>query len=572
MSYIPNNDRQEPTSVYFDSDDLARAKIIKKHIDDRVTKVMKGIDGRTQRKDIEKKYERELKKLGGRLESFRKVTTEKVTKEMREVSVRYYNERFRHLIYNNSVFDKYEFAKTYQSAHAKEYFDELKPFKDELTKIINTEFLRSDRSQILLMRTVFKRFKPWLKKYDYKLIFYGGNLMRSISNNIRRYLDPYTDEIINKIFLMFVQKSDNDFSLLMKKTNFDNSKILTEEEYDKNFNRAYIETIDIMNDIRDELEENLEDHFEYFRYGKKHKKRILAQALTGLNGIDLEYKFENLRLSPRHDQILLLGTAEEMKLDEMKPDTSEKLSLFINRSKGSILFCSYNNALEYIPQDGGFAKFALQRIKFNFESDVDAMFNGVPYLLDLNVSGEVIDVGINHLYKDAMWKDMGAKELIKFSNDMTHELHNDEYDFDYTVYNLHYQVQLMMMIIYEKMKYPWDDAKYNKRLARIIYYEFFRLLDMFPISSGSLRKIRDKFLTMDSRFLKQMKESNEEMVKKIGDEPKDKQKGLKKKYNSYIKDLKFYLDKMNKIVNSIIIFFEGGRKLNINHVFDINVN
>ena len=568
-----NNPLPEPTGVFFDEEDLDIAKQIISDIDKNITKLKSTINASTKPK-LESLYAKELKKINKIIVTKGKQLDldNKTSKEFHHDIETYFKTEFKNKIYNDPKFNDYQYAKSYPTAVMADYNDELKPFKDVLSDVVNTEFFASNKSQIQLLKTVFHYFKPWLDKHDYKLIFYGGNLMRLISNNIRKYLDPYSDDIIQKIFLKFVKKNDNDFTLMTKTTTRDNSRDLTLDEYNSDFIRNYNQVLHIVSEIRNELDAKLPKHFEYFRYNDEHKKRIMSRYLVELNKINKNYRFSSLKINAREDQILLFGKDKVLKDPKISREDSDYISLFNNKRRKSYLYCSFNNALEFFSKEDIYIKFALHRIKFNFLTEVDAVFDESEYVFELNLGGEVVDVGVPHLMLDSRWLRYNPKEINGFVRKKTHTIHNDEYDFDYTVFGLHYQVELLMTMIYVSLDFPWLDPKYEKRIARIVYYEFFRVLDQHPVSTKSLKKIKKSILNMNTLFFKEIAERNKGYARKIKEEVDDREQSkLQKKYDSYISDLDYYINAIGEIIDSIIIYFEGGRSLEVKRVFDLDI-
>ncbi len=209
----------EPIAVALDSSekkivDDSKIKIDKEKIKIRKDKKnVKQLKNKNQREKIDK-FKKSLfvelnKKISKKMED-----KMGVKKEMLEKVSEYFVKELENEIRYDPRISHYKFVESFDIPEI--YDDPFKPHKDILTSFVNEQLLARNEHQIKLIKLIYKHFGPFTEKYDIKLIFYGGNLMRLINNNIKLYLDPHTDEIIDKIFSNFVKKSDNDFVLMGK--------------------------------------------------------------------------------------------------------------------------------------------------------------------------------------------------------------------------------------------------------------------------------------------------------------------------------------------------------------------
>lgn len=451
-------------------------------------------------------------------------------------------------LFENKFFKDFRLIETYEEPE--EYQDDMKPAKDVLTELVNYEFFTNNLQQKQLLKLMFTKFKSFEKRKAY-LIYYGGNPMRMISNNCKEYFDKNTNKILDEIFSQFVKKSDNDFSMMHLPPSIKEKKL---QDYEKEYNiykgNLFIDASKKLEEIRDIMHKDLKKYFTYPKLSRIKRVNIKKKYLKKINEIykDQEETFLTLNLKRRPDQLLIYREFAEK---------NKQLIDFYQNHKGLILYNSYNDALEYI-LSSQFTKFSLLRTKVNFSSLIGNY--------ELNIGGELIDIGIPHMGFSDEWATYDKKKFEEFIKKYTVVIHDKDLNFNYRTYNLDYTVLLLYKIIYVKQKYPWGDNKYVKRLARIFYFELFRVLDMFPVSLESLKQIKNEIINNKTMYLSKIKKHNQDFKKMI-----KKDKKQKKQYQEYLKSYQYYKNILIKVIDSMIKYFKNNYKMTDQNVYKINI-
>lgn len=450
------------------------------------------------------------------------------------------------------------------------YIEHNRFIKDILTSFVNDEMLTTNEHQILLMSVVYKHMNPWLKKRNARLIFYGGNLMRQIHRNINEYFDPESQDIFEKFFGAFVKKSDNDFSLMLGKNPLQMGKGNVVKQYDDYHNKCFMEVSVILEKIRDELMSDLYSHFSFFKYSEDYKKneyrklKLFIQEAAAK--IDSRIKIDNVKINNRADQLLLF------------PDNTVELKLketihYYKNSESNVIFNSYNNALHFA--NPTVAHFTLLRSKINFEIEGTFIKEDGTGTYDMNhqYGGELIDFGMPYLMDDGAHgllskkrdKSEGNDWQTKWLNRKVEVVHNKEPAFDYMLFGNRYQVELLFFILFWVPGRPWLALKYDKRVARSILFEFYWLLDQYPVGVKSLKTIKKIFKNMSS-----------DSLKKIDKETKLARKTIKtdedrRNYKAWVNTLELYIGKITEGIDSLIDFFSGKKRITRAKLFKLNI-
>ncbi len=216
-----------------------------------------------------------------------------------------------------------------------EYKDEKRPLKDYLTDHVTNHYLQYNEQEVNLIRLIYEKIQPMLDKYNLKLVFKGGNVLRMIASNLSDYIPGNAKDIMMSKFAPFLKQSDNDFSIFIP-----NSK-----NFDNNWREQMMRVFLKVREIRDEI--------------NKNTKKYLYDYKTNPEGAK---KF------PIYDQII----------EEFDKDTI--LITEYTKSKKSPIYCNINDSLEF-----GDIKFGLVRSKISF------MFNNGD-----KAAGELIDISFPH--------------------------------------------------------------------------------------------------------------------------------------------------------------------------------
>ena len=478
------------------------------------------------------------------------------------------------------IFDDFEInkvfnARIYDSTINSDVYKEHNRFiKDILTTFVNAEMLTTNDHQILLMSVVYKNMNPWLKKTGSKLIFYGGNLMRQIHRNINEYFDPDSQEVFEKFFGEFVKKSDNDFSLMLGTNPLQMGDVNDPDivrKYDDYHNKCFVEVSYILGKIRDEIMSDLYSHFSFFKYSPEYKKteytKLKLYLQEAASKLDSRIKIDDVKITNRHDQLLLYP-------DNAAPlPTKNKINLYKN-TENNVIFNSYNNALHFRTPEVG--HFSLLRSKINFT--IDGTFvskNDEVYKLKHDYGGELIDFGIPYLMDDGAFSHHGKKYkenkkdggewLKKWLNRKVEIIKNEKYDFEYMLYGNRYQVELLFHILFWVPGRPWLAQKYDKRVARSILFEFYYLIDQYPVGLKALKEIKEIFRNMSSEMLQRIVKETDLACDSIETEED------RINYNAWMHTLEVYVSKIIKGIDSLIDYFNGKKKIPKKNLFKLNI-
>ena len=450
----------------------------------------------------------------------------------------------------------YKLIKKYNISDEEKYEDIDKNIKNILTDFVNENFLKYNENQLYLLDLIYTVLTPFLKKYKLKLVYKGGNVMRLISNNLREYLSPIPNDIIYDVFRPFLQQSDNDFSIYI------NPNI---KNYDKFINKISKELLHYLNSIRNFIKSEPEKFFYIFNLKEEKIENLFKKLQNKLHVREVKLKkIYDKKIISRNSNILIFDNIKNGK---------------------SFLYNSINTSLQFKNYRNEIIKFYLLRTKVNF------ILNN-----SKNVAGELIDISIPHKDDFIMKKLNTNQKYNKYieKNFISHK--NDEYNFTYTIINIDYIIKDLFKILFEQSEYPWENSKYIKRLARIIYFIFLNRLDKYKFSIKNLLIIKNQF----AFFIEQLKR-----VKEISNKrqdlrpryiyslkilPKNNNKYLeliykssfniyqridyknKKFFTEYIKKLIFYSNAIIKISNSINDFFTGKTEIDQYNLYDLYIN
>jgi hypothetical protein len=442
---------------------------------------------------------------------------------------------------------KYKIGFEQNMEKEEEYIDEWKPAKDVFTNLITYNFLSDNKYQIRLMKTMFHEINKVLDKNNSWLIFYGGNLMRLISKNMSKYFGNETDKLINSIYAKYVVKSDNDFVIMSspyKSKNID--------EYNKTYFDMVDRVIQKLEHIRNIIDDKKYHYFSFFNLKKKEQQRLIDKKKDILNDIYKKNKiqFKSAKIENRNDLLILSNSYTN--------NNDFKSTELYSSKNSSPLYNSYNDNLEFFRFGGNkIHSFNLLRTKINFRL-TDNKNNKI------NVGGELIDIGIPKIRTDHNWYHMTDKDMNNFIKKYTKVLYDEEYGFKYRVYNLEYQVLLLLKVIYTGLMFPWLDDKYEKRIARIFYFDMFYELSLSKtLNTKSINKLIIKVKNNKTKYLNMIKDNETKF--------KFRNQKDRNNYKQYLKIYDKYKTITIDILNSLKKFLSGNEQININDVFKINI-
>ena len=422
---------------------------------------------------------------------------------------------------------------------AEEFVDKDKPLKNILTDFVDHYFLTYNHNQLRLMQLIYHVLTPKLKKRGLYLVFKGGNVMRMINQNVKEYLPPDADKVIMDIFEPFLKQSDNDFTIFvnphMKNYN-DMIRIITYEVF---------LALDV---IKKTLLDHLPEYFDIFTLNSDQVHEAFKQ-------LSAELKVKYVKLAPTLDLEILFE----------RPNYSKSAVLVYENqySVKDFLYNTANFALQFYDNHKNLIKFYLCRTKVNFQLNHSK-----------ELSGELIDISLPHKRDWQMATIPNTAAFNKFIAQNVIKQHNDEYDFDYYVINVHYIVHDLFTILFIQNKYPWDDSKYVKRLARLLYFIFVNAMNGGkPFGIHTIDTIIADF----RHFVKQL-QTNKPMAANRNQYLQDfvtKTDALsnptQSQYKEYITTTIKYANAIMNICNKILAFQKGTQPINSKVLYDLNV-
>lgn len=423
--------------------------------------------------------------------------------------------------------------------------DKLKPIKDVLTNLVNDFFIHDNKNEIKLIKLIYKHVDIVLKKYGMFLVFKGGNVLRLINNNIMKYFPKDSDEIINEIFSPFLKFSDNDFTVWV------DPNLMNYRSFYKDILYELFQALD---DIREEYINNLEEYFYIYKLNKIELSSIKENLIEKLNEVDKKDDYFEIQMNKTSDKIITLN------------NDHNKILIFSKIGKEYEFFNSMNFTLDFHQDDGRRIKFSLLRTKLNF------LINSMNS--KKNVSGELIDISVPHKEDSTLKKLDSEDKFAEFISKNVKKINDKKNGFTYYLVNIEYIINDLFEILFSG-DFPWEDSKYEKRMARLIYFIFLGLIDHEKISIKNLNKIKICFKKFKKSLIrtKKLKYKCNHLIELSThiEEVEDKLKTTQdeKKYEDMISSIIKYSNEIIKIIDSIISYLNN--KVKIRDIYEINI-
>ncbi|XWV25426.1 hypothetical protein QJ856_gp0336 [Tupanvirus deep ocean] len=176
---------------------------------------------------------------------------------------------------------------------------------------------------------------------------------------------------------------------------------------------------------------------------------------------------------------------EEFEEKELENLADAQLDIYGNISQ-SEMYVSINRTTTFLAH-GGIVSFNLVRTKVSFNAirAVPNQSTGADeYLVD-RIDGELIDVSITNK------QDYNVKHFFENVDKyiVEYKLEEGECNVPFRAYSIDYLIEDLENILFVHNEYPWDDAKYAKRLKRLIfmYYLSLFLSDEFDNNKDRIR-------------------------------------------------------------------------------------
>jgi hypothetical protein len=411
------------------------------------------------------------------------------------------------------MFCKKMFLDTMTNMVSKEvcFKDEYQHFIFKFQYIINKVF--NDLIGLYILNTTNEGKK--LAKDDILFLYKGGTTMKLLYNkytNIMKEkgLDAFFDNIIKNF-----ERSDSDYSILINpKINEEKCGISFKQIY-RDINWLVTIALDVIRNIFNNYPNiivplNLITD-DILREKIKEQNKMIDlinnsdRKCTNINNIQkiIGIEFKGRTIMAHGEQIpnLTENMIDNTFASYEEPDNKEfintkaiataradfLMSLDENNAKyykeisqnKNDIYLSINEANEYI-NNGVYAYFSLQRLKINFIIYYKSIDGKYGYFYS---PSELVDVSI--LKKEASGLSVFFKHKDQEYITYQYKLGTDPNSpvLNYSSYTIYGHISDLMFTLFDVSKYPWDDAKYIKRLKRIL---FFIILELVIYTKKSL--------------------------------------------------------------------------------------
>uniref|UniRef100_A0A6C0CGA5 Uncharacterized protein n=1 Tax=viral metagenome TaxID=1070528 RepID=A0A6C0CGA5_9ZZZZ len=350
--------------------------------------------------------------------------------------------------------------------------DLSKPLKAVATDFVVAEYFATTDTLyqfLALVHDVFDealilyREQRNLTEHECFFMFKGGNILRVVAHEFLDELPEHANAEIRKFYEPFFKRSDNDFSILL------NPDL---DDYDAIFSEVTTLAYHLQNYIRSIFMTDLTRYFDFARYRPEFRQKIYSRWLPKFNAARQEGESEFIDISGASGRDRAMRYVnQDYGRDERKVASSD-----INREEQQLVI-THNDALEFPDANGGKIAFNLTRTKVVFT--LRQKDGG-----EFPVKGELIDVSVPHKTDGVIGHFFEELEenIATYKLDMTilgqQPLH-------FISGSLSYLMSDLENMLYIQSKYPWGDAKYGKRMNRLIYMYF---IDIFiKVKTGPAR-------------------------------------------------------------------------------------
>ncbi|MDX1372341.1 MAG: hypothetical protein R3321_07715 [Nitrososphaeraceae archaeon] len=424
-----------------------------------------------------------------------------------------------------------------------DYVDPQRKEKGILTDFINETFLKFNYNEVELLQLIYETIQPILDEYGLVLVFKGGNVMRLINNNFKQYLQPIPNDIIYGEFEPYLKQSDNDFTIFIDPNLPDYNDIIFDVT-----DRLYY----VLEALKIKLMKNSAKYFNIFRLSDKIFNKIFDVLSKELGGKEVE-------LSPVYNKFIT-------NKDPLNPKTDVTVYDDL-KFKPSIIFNTINFSLQFKDPHNKTIRFFLLRSKINFKVGKK------------NLSGELIDISIPHRDDASISKLDSTAKFRKFLHKNIIRSYNKEYKFTYYLISIDYIIDDLYKILYSLSEYPWKDEKYQKRIARLLYFIFIEYVNSHKISEATFRTIRTQFerffdqiynlnikTVNTNKHLQNIYNSTLDLIVKIKD--KEDQSNNFVEYTKLIVD---YSEYIVRICNALIAYITGKTCTNLEKIYELDI-
>lgn len=424
------------------------------------------------------------------------------------------------------------------SSRGNSQFSQKKVLYDLITDFINRDHIFSDSKEKLIFafqylinktfNTIIEKFieeynklqeSPKLENGDIIFLYKGGVTLKML---YRKYLDILKNEN-NKEFLLSIQdnfkRSDNDYAIIL------NSIKITGETYNKIYYELNKVIVNLLNKLKDFLNKNQNFLFPINTPDLEEKSEELINKInTNIENINnnnnKESIFKNLKcigisfgekstfiedlpsnLNNKNTFNFNERISDKTKTNDYKEtpnisvnfkknittdtkrndfyvtaiqdENNKKISKIILLGENDSPFFLYHNETNYLITNFK-TNFNLHRLKYNVKCYLKQNINGQIKYGFLNIPSEILDLPIPKV-NDYKTKNYKTKDYIKeyFNKNKLLDL-----KFNMNIYNIEGFIKDLKLILFEESKFkPWNDDKYLKRVNRLKFLIFIKLLN-----------------------------------------------------------------------------------------------
>lgn len=345
-----------------------------------------------------------------------------------------------------------------------DYVDKFRNEKDILTEFVNAYFLpREFLGEFITL--VNKRFSTELGKFrkQYKLkpyqcffTFKGGNVLHLMNLNRKNIFPGVVNKVLD-VYDNWLRQSDNDFSIYLD-TTIDN--------YEQIFQELSITALILLKSLRKYYNTRKTTYFQYFSITLKRKRELLRNLAKALDA-------KSVTLGSQPDKIIT--DISRGYIGEYIYTGGEKLG------KEHIFYSTLNTTLKFKHGDY-LSRFNLARTKVAFTVKYEK--DGVESIVDLG--GELIDVSIPHRTDSSLssisdWEDF-YKSNFKIGPSGVRMI------------NMKYIIKDLIKVLFVQTdNKPWLDRKYDKRMARLMYFILLHMLHSKKVTPARVEKLIKMF-------------------------------------------------------------------------------
>lgn len=341
--------------------------------------------------------------------------------------------------------------------------DETRGLKAFCTNFVVAEFFSSGDTLYNFLSVITDTFEEAIDLYTAQRglssdsIFFtwkGGNILLVVEREFLDELPEYASNAIRKFYAPYFRRSDCDFSIYVRPDL---------EDYDEIYHEITLLSYRLQDHLRNVFRNDMDLYFDFAKYNKAYKERILKEWLDRLN-VELDAEYTDFRPSLGGADLTLRFVEDDYPGVGEPPVRQAAKSII--KDDGSIFKITHNDQLDFPNPNGARVRFNLTRTKTFFkliESNGKA----------INVGGELIDVSVSH--RDDNNLPYFFETLEKNVTTYTLKLPDDS-ELKFKSLTIAYLIKDLSTILFKFNYLPWEDNKYSKRLQRLIYLLF---VDMF---------------------------------------------------------------------------------------------